>query len=80
MMNLFTLDNLLLALLLASVALATFGVCRDTTEGALPRYLAGRRYHRTGRARHAAGPAPAPTSALETVPDAQVSPFAPRTA
>jgi hypothetical protein len=73
----FTLHNFLLVALAAAVLLAVAGVCRDTTEGALPRYLRGRRYHRSGRARHADYPT-AP-SALETVPDAPVSPFAPRT-
>jgi hypothetical protein len=78
MIHLFTPHNLLLAALAAAVLLAVAGVCRDTTEGALPRYLRGRRYHRAGMARHA-GLSAAP-SALETVPDAPVSPFAARTA
>lgn len=79
MAGVFTLHNLLLAALAAAVLLAVAGVCRDTTEGALPRYFRGRRYHRSGRARHTARPA-VPMPVLETVPDAPVSPFAPKVA
>jgi hypothetical protein len=52
---------------------------RDSTEGALPRYLRARRYHRAGLARHTVRAIEAASvSALETVPDPAVSPFAAR--
>jgi hypothetical protein len=68
--------------LLAAAAIALLvAALRDSTEGALPRYVRARCYHRSGSARHAARAIdPAPMSALETVPDAVVSPLAARTA
>ena len=61
--------------LLGAALLALFvAVLRDSTEGAIPRYLAARRYHRSGSARHARTTS---LSALETVPD-PVPPFAAR--
>lgn len=72
MTRLLTGDNLLLAVLLVAVFAATLVVCCDSTEGALPRYLAGRRYHRAGRGRHVRRDAPtpdAPASEVEEAPE-----------
>jgi hypothetical protein len=64
----------------ATIALLV-AVLRDSTEpGAIPRYFHARRYHRAGLARHAVRPAETSLSALETVPDPVVSPFAPKVA
>lgn len=71
-------DLLILAALAAAM---TFLVAVVTTvpPGAVERYARGRRYHRSGRARHAAGTT-TPAPAVETVPDVPASPFAARTA
>ena len=67
-------------LLGAGLCTLLVAVLRDSTEGALSRYLHARRYHRSGSARHAVRVVEAaPLSALETAPD-PVSPFAARTA
>lgn len=69
-----TLD--LLALIPIGVAVALLvAVVVTVPEGAYERYLSGRRYHRSGRARHARTTAADPVA---TIPDAL--PFAARTA
>jgi hypothetical protein len=65
-------------IILAAVALLLAAAVTYTEPGAIPRYFHARRYHRAGLARHAMRPAS--LSALETVPDPVVSPFAARTA
>jgi hypothetical protein len=73
-----------LALIVAFAFMAfTVAFVMKTPPGIGPRFVRGRRYHREHRARHAlpaaavlpALPA-APMTALETVPDTAVSPFA----
>jgi hypothetical protein len=64
-----------LALIVAFAFMAfTVAFVMKTPPGIGPRFVRGRRYHREHRARHAL-PA-APMTALETVPDTAVSPFA----
>ena len=83
MASLFTPDNIatLVGLLIAAVVVAVFvAVVMTVPPDAGSRYMAGRRYHRDGKARHARRVDPdatTPMSALTTVPDG--GPFAPRT-
>lgn len=72
-------SDLLITALAAVVLLAVLAIC-VTEPGAGPRYAHRRRYHRAGLARHTVRVIEtAPMPALETVPDAQVPPFAART-
>jgi hypothetical protein len=72
--------------LLATYGISAFvalvvAVLMTVPPGAAPRYMQARRYHRSGSARHArTGAETTPLSALETMPDPVVSPFAARTA